>query len=242
MDNCATRARDMINGCLSHRTAMTEVRDEAYPSFRDIVYKSTENTLLWWRFGIDVLLGARCDKTTSNLEQMFSPLEMMAQFDTLTLSDTHEPLVSETTQILKDEREPLAKSVSPTLIFWILCSVVMLLTLLAWYKGWKLTWLDAILFGVVGLISLLVIFLWLFSTHYCTKMNWNLLWCSPFFIYFAIWQRKSNFVVILFQMLMLLTVLIGFVWLPQTFNAAILPITFTLLIRLIDKFKAIKRI
>ena len=241
MDNCATRARDMINGCLTHRTAIVEDRNEENPSFRDLVYKSTEESLLWWRFGIDILLGMRCDKPASNVEQMFSPLEMMTQFDTVKLSDSHEPLVKEKTQLLEETREPLAKSISPTLIFWLVFSLVMLLTLIAWIKGWKLVWLDVILFGVVGLISLLIIFLWIFSTHYCTKANLNILWCSPFFLYFAIMHRKSNIVVLLFQILALLTVLIGFWWLPQTFNAAIFPIALTLLIRLIDKFKIIKR-
>lgn len=237
MDNCATRVRDCVGNCLNHRKAFTEQKSEDDCSFRDLLYSCTEETLLWWRFGIDLVLGARCDKKASNLEQMFSPLVMAQQFDTLTFSDTREPVAETPIQILIETRDPLHRSISPTISFWCLFVIILSFTVIAWKKNWKLRWLDIILFLLIGLISLLILFLWFFSSHYCTKINLNLLWCSPLFLYFAIRLRKSWKPLLIFQMILLFVVLIGFSWLPQRFNAAVIPIALTLLIRLIDKLR-----
>lgn len=240
MDNCATRARDMIVHSLNHRNAYTETRTPNDPSFRTELARCTETNLLWWRFAIDMLLGVRCDKHASNAEQMFSPLNMMQQFDTLKFSDTQLPVAQPIVTILHENRPAMTPSITPTLVFWVLFIIVLSLTVIAWAKGWKLRWLDILLFGVTGLLSLLLIFLWVGTVHYCTKINLSLLWCSPLFLYFTFRLRKSNSIVLYIQMALLLILLIGFWWLPQTFNPAIFPIALTLLIRLIDKFRIIK--
>lgn len=240
MDNCATRARYMIVHSLNHRNAYTETRTPNDPSFRTELSRCTETNLLWWRFAIDMLLGVRCDKQASNAEQMFSPLNMMQQFDTLKFSDTQLPVAQPIVTILHENRPAMTPSISPTLVFWVLFVIVLSLTVIAWAKGWKLRWLDILLFGVTGLLSLLLIFLWVGTVHYCTKINLSLLWCSPLFLYFTFRLRKSNSIVLYIQMALLLILLIGFWWLPQTFNPAIFPIALTLLIRLIDKFRIIK--
>lgn len=248
-DNCATRIRDIINNSLSHRTYFVDSEPSTHKSYRDLLYTPTETNLLWWRFGVDLLLGQRCDKICTSTEYMFSPIEMMHQVDTTCIKaknaqgqwyNTHQLLLSKKIEVLPETRTPLQPSINPTFIFWIIFLVILGLTLLGWSKHKKLGWLDAILFGVVGLVSLLLLFLWFGSDHYCTKWNWNLLWANPLFLYFAIRLRKSNKIVLYIGLACLLIVLIGFWWLPQSFNAAVFPIALTLFIRLIDKFKRIE--
>ena len=111
-DNCATRVRDMVRDCLCHRSLSPECTADTNRSYRNILYRSTERTLLWWRLGIDMALGVRCDQRCSNYEYMFSPLEMMGQFDTMTVSDTRQPLAEPATVLLSETHTPLARSVS----------------------------------------------------------------------------------------------------------------------------------
>ena len=105
-------------------------------------------------------------------------------------------------------------------------------------RTWRLVWLDEILFWITGIASLILLFLWFGSDHYCTKASWNLLWANPLFIYFAIRLRRSNRWVLLVGMVCLLAVLTGFWWIPQTLNTAVFPIALTLLLRLTDKFRS----
>ncbi len=233
-DNCATRVRDMVANSLDHRVLGAEITTDTNMTYRDMVYKSTEESLLWWRLGVDIALGLRCDKRCSNYEYMFHPIEMMNQLDTLRVSDTQEPLVDKAQVLLIETREPAAKSLSPFLVFWILFVVVLTLTLLEWKKELKMGWLDAILFGVTFLVSVLVIFLWFFTDHYCTKPNLNILWASPLFLYFAIAQKRSNKWLISLQLLMLFAAMVMTIGpLPQQLNVAILPIALTLVCRLL---------
>ena len=236
-DNCATRVRDMVCSALDHRTLFVETTSPGNKSYRQLLYDPTEVNLLWWRFGIDLVLGQRCDKQCSNLEYMFSPIEMMHAFDTARLSDSHARLAKPPVQLLNETRQPLNPSFPPIIVFWTLCVVVVALTIIGWKKGWKLRWLDALLFWVVALISLLVLFLWFGSDHYCTKLNWNILWASPLFLYFGVRLRKSHRVVVIVQIGLL--ALLGLVALfgIQHFNSAVLPIAVTLFVRLLDKLR-----
>ncbi len=237
-DNCATRPRDMIAHALDHRTLSPETTTDTNLTYRNHLYRSTAHTLLWWRLAVDMALGLPCDHRCSNYEYMFSPIAMMQQFDTLTVSDTRQPIAEPAEVVLPETRIPPSRSVSPTLTFWVLFLAVLLLTLLGWKHQWRLRWLDIPLFVIPFLGSLLVIFLWFVSSHYCTKANLNILWASPLFLYFAIRLRHSNRWLVILQLVMLLAACVmTLAPLPQQLNAALLPISLTLALRLIAQIK-----
>ncbi len=237
-DNCATRVRDMVRDCLCHDRLSPECRRDTNLSYRNILYQSTEGTLLWWRLAIDMALGVRCDQRCSNYEYMFSPLKMMEQFDTLTRVGSGEPVAEHAVTLLQETRQQPSRSLSPTLVFWVLFVMVLCLTLMEWRKGWSLGWMDRVLFIVVSLLSLLALFLWFCTDHYCTKINLNVLWASPLFIYFAIMLRRSNRWVVVAQLVMLLAAMVmTLAPLPQQLNAALLPISLLLAVRLIAQLK-----
>ena len=237
-DNCATRVRDMVRDCLCHDRLSPECRRDTNLSYRNILYQSTEGTLLWWRLAIDMALGVRCDQRCSNYEYMFSPLKMMEQFDTLTRVGSGEPVAEHAVTLLQETRQQPSRSLSPTLVFWVLFVMVLCLTLMEWRKGWSLGWMDRVLFIVVSLLSLLALFLWFCTDHYCTKINLNVLWASPLFIYFAIMLRRSNRSVVVAQLVMLLAAMVmTLAPLPQQLNAALLPISLLLAVRLIAQLK-----
>ena len=237
-DNCATRVRDMVKNCLCHRTLSPENTADTALSYRKILYRSTEKTLLWWRLGIDMALGARCDKRCSNYDYMFSPIEMMHQFDTLTVSDTRQPIAQPAQLLLTETRAPLSPSLSPDRLFWLLFMAVLTLTLLEWHKGWRLAWFDRPLFLIAFTLSLLALFLWLFTNHYCTKANLNILWASPLFLYFALRLKRSHHLLVALQLLMLFAAMVlTLVPLPQQLNTALLPVALILALRLISNIR-----
>lgn len=237
-DNCATRVRDMVGNALCHRTLSPASVTDTNLSYRSHLYRSTQGSLLWWRLAVDMALGLPCDHRCSNYEYMFSPMAMMRQFDTLCVSDTHRPLAEPAQLILQATRTPAARCLSPTLLFWALFFALLCLTLIGWKKGWQLKWLDITLFTIPFIASLLVIFLWFFSSHYCTKLNFNILWASPLFLYFAIRLRRSHPWVIGIQLLMLFAAMVMTLGpLPQQLNSALLPISLILTLRLLANLR-----
>ena len=70
-DNCATRIRDMIDNAVAEERQFHASEPAKPATYRAMIYKYTEGTMPWWRLGVDLLLGARCDQTMNSAEQMF---------------------------------------------------------------------------------------------------------------------------------------------------------------------------
>ncbi len=233
-DNCATRVRDIVEVSLAGRSFIKNTEQHPATSYRDLIYKYTDSTLLWWRLGIDLLLGARCDAAMTTSQYMYIPMEMMAQYDTTLMADGT-TLVEPAVQLLTEKRVPQAKSVSPTLCFWILFGIILLLSIIARIKNWKLYWLDGIIFGIVCIVSLVLIYLWFGSDHWCTKANFNLMWANPLFLILLFRLRRKNTITTLVIAGIMLVQLIGWNLLPQHFNSAVFPMVLTLMVRLADR-------
>ena len=61
-DNCATRARDMIVNALDNPSLFVNRTTDTNRTYRQMIYPYTVR-LKWWQFGVDMLLGMRCDWT-----------------------------------------------------------------------------------------------------------------------------------------------------------------------------------
>ncbi|HOS15612.1 MAG TPA: DUF4105 domain-containing protein [Bacteroidales bacterium] len=239
MDNCATRVRDIINKSLIDRTFFVETHSDTNASFRNLIYPYLDS-MLWWRLGIDIVLGMRCDRHASNTEYMFLPYELMNQLDTITLSCKH--IIEKKTMILPQTKEPLPKSISPTLLAYILLVIVLFAGFWEYKTKKYFKVIDIVLFLVLSLLSLLILYLWFLSNHYTTKFNLNLLWANPFFIYMLLRLRKSNRVITMLLLTCTGIVLLGFWFLPQAFNPAVFPICLIIVVRMLNllRLKSIK--
>ena len=233
-DNCATRVRDMIENALEGRSFLNDNYPQEETSYRDLLYKYTDSTLMWWRLGLDLVLGTNCDRIMNKMQYMYVPVEMMVQYDTSLASDGQR-LAEPAVQLLPEMRTPVKSAVSPTLCFWLLFIIVLLLTFIARHNGWHLFWLDGILFGSAFAVSLLMLFLWFCSDHWCAETNLNLLWANPLYILLILRLRQYNPINSLILVSILLLTLMGWALWPQHFNAAVLPITLTLATRLVDR-------
>ena len=231
-DNCATRIDDAIMAALDTLcgTQRSTMPQECRTSYRDLLYKY--NTAMpWWKLGTDILLGARCDRPMDTKQFRYIPFEMMNQYDTLVLADGRRLTECER-QLLTDKRTPMRKGVSPTLVFWLLFAVIAAITLYGNKRGWKLIWLDAIIFGSAALISLLLLYLWFGSNHWCTKWNLNLLWANPLLWWPLLRLRKPKRADSLPIIAMILLMIVGLPFWPQHFNSAVIPIALIILVRL----------
>ncbi|MBP5547849.1 MAG: DUF4105 domain-containing protein [Bacteroidales bacterium] len=229
-NNCATRVDDMIASALSCRK-MEDFSPANTTTYRSLLHKYTEKTLLWWRFGTDLLLGARCDRPLTAKQCMFVPMEMMAIYDSTEFSD-YEKISEPAIQLLRDTRKPQKNSISPTLCFWLICIFIAALSLYARKRQWKLYWLDGIIFGLAAVISATLLFMWFGSDHWCTKWNLNLIWANPLFFWPLFRLRKPTRSDSMILIALLLIFIVCWPLWPQHFNSATLPIVLILLTRL----------
>lgn len=243
-DNCATRVRDMVDSIATMR-GLPELPTKTNwynGSFRSAMNEYTQPNLQWWQMGIDILLGARTDRPITAWETMFAPNALMAIADSNMLGVECEAAH----QWLHENRKPLHKSFPPTLFFWLIAALILVIDITsmlynkrAYNKGacytntFRLIWLDGILFGIVGMLGLLLSLMWFGTDHYWTKANWNLLWANPLFLIPLFRLRKSNVIVSCVILLCLLTTMtLGCTGvLPQHFNNAVLPICAILFVR-----------
>lgn len=234
MDNCATRIRDLISNSLIERSLFHESTSDTNATFRELIFPYM-HSMQWWRLGIDLALGMRCDKPASHPQYMFLPNELMFQLDTTHLQG--EEFAKEKVLIVEESIAPLPKSIPPLLITSLICAIVIFLSYWEYKKKIYFKWLDIVLFTFISLLSLLIIYLWFFSNHYTTKFNLNLLWANPLFLYILIRLRKSKDILLYITFGCIVITLVFFWLLPQQFNPAIFPVVILLGLRLVILIK-----
>ena len=231
-DNCATRVRDIIANSLENRFFPHSCSTKTDYSFRELFLPYTQH-FLWWRLGIDIALGSVADRTASVWDCMYLPNDLMIQLDTTILEQNASSLVEHKQILLEQSKVQTYPSVvAPDTVFWILFLLVLLLTFTEWKTKKYFKWLDIVLFVAVGIVSFLVIYLGFISDHSATKGNWNTLWANPLFFYVLFRLQKTQRLVLLVLTFCLCFFLVGFWFLPQHFNTALIPINLMLLLRL----------
>jgi hypothetical protein len=92
--------------------------------------------------------------------------------------------------IYKAYREKAKPDDTAIILLFLLFAIVILLTCLEIYKGLSLKWLDVTLFGLTGLLGILIAFIWLRSRYTELRDNLNILWANPLNIISAILLMK----------------------------------------------------
>ena len=236
IDNCATRVRDQIESALVGRHFYRSECSRENLSFRQLLHPPMEQKLEWWKFGIDLVLGARCDRKATTLQYMFLPEHLMVQSDTGRFEGTRQPLAEPPHQLLPERRKELSDSFPPDIVLWAVLLVYGILSLSELLKK-RTTYIgkvaDTLLYTATSLLSLLIVFLWFFTAHYCTKWNLNLLWANPLFICMLFRRKRSGIAIplILYICCGISLFILLFQW-PQAIPMAALPLMFTLMLRL----------
>ena len=228
LDNCATRIRDLM---LQTFPGITLPESKEAPTYRDLIHRCTREHP-WGRFGIDIALGLPTDRKTGIYEQMFLPDYIFDAFAQVLYHGR--PVVKSTRDIFIPDQPAFQPPgpITPTVV----CCLVLALAMLFFYirKGSRA--FDFILFFVVGLVGLLVVFLWFFTDHTNTVNNLNIIWALPTHVvmaFFLLSNRRSGFTGKYFlatgSIAMLLVV--GWAFLPQRLNPSLIPLVLAVALR-----------
>ncbi len=233
-DNCVTRPKLLLD------KAISSVGDQIiYPkeiekyTFRELIEQYTGSNT-WNKFGIDILIGSAADKVVTFDERMFLPAEYMNVLQEAKRMDGT-PMVESMEQIyITPDLTPTASFFSPLLVFNCLFVLITLITFFCWKR--YLFLLDTILFLAAGILGIVVFYLMFFSFHPIVGANYNLLWLLPTHLLFVMLlpvKKMRNFLGYyqLFSAILILVAISGYLFFPQQFNLAFLPLMLTLFIR-----------
>ena len=224
-DNCTTRLRDILVKYHQPKPLLPAVMPTTY-TFRNAIHQYLDgNNMLWSKFGIDILLGAPTDAVMTISQQQFLPENLMKAVD----STKNTELVSSSKNLCVLSESNIKKSFfTPFVLF---ASVLLVFVLLSLFKDTItqniLKLLDSFLFFSVGLLGLLLVFMWVGTAHIMTKNNYNLLWAWPMHIVYAFFVHKSSRGVKTYSMLLcifLVLLLCSWFFLAQKMNNALLPL------------------
>jgi hypothetical protein len=238
-DNCTTRARDIVAQNSATPVVFQNILPKEVPTFRNLIHTYLDlGGQYWSKLGIDLLLGAKLDKQVTNQQAMFLPDYLLKGFDKASVGDTvgKVSLVAPPQTILPMP-SPLNKGslFRPAIVFFLLLLLVLVLSLVkARWAAVSLQVFDFLFFFIIGLAGLLLLFMWLGTDHVVCRNNFNLLWALPSHVVMAFFvHRKKEWVSKYFKAVFGITLLLALGWafLPQEMNNALLPLVVLVLLR-----------
>jgi hypothetical protein len=238
-DNCATRIADVLDEATEKniRFGSHEAGDSATFRMMMLSYLQEKH---WARFGINALIGLPGDKKISPREASFLPnyLETVLSNSEIKQNGEYKPLVKTQNTIYEPEKPVAYKPffLSPKIVFWSLLLIIVLMSIYEFRQKKHFAEIDRILLFLFGLIGLLIGFMWFFTDHDAVVNNLNIVWAMPlhFIPAFLITNQKAaQFIKLYFGInaLVLLLFLILYLFKQDFFDAAVLPLVLTLLLR-----------
>ena len=194
-DNCSTKPRDMIEGCINGKVIYNE-REDFAPTFREMV-RECNRYHAWSKFGNDMLLGVKADMKTSREEQEFLPHNLMYDVARAQIYEngTYRPLVKEERLLVPPgvHKWGFGLGIGPYEAFTLLLLLSLGIALYEWRKKKIARWWDVLLMTIQALVGL-VLTVMIFSQHPTTSLNLNLLLFNPLPLLFipAIIKGKRN--------------------------------------------------
>lgn len=239
-DNCATRIRDVFKrgmGDALQFPAKTTLQDPM--SFRQLVgiYQQPHP---WVDLGVDLVMGLPADAKASPWQIMFLPDYLLAQFQLARVNRqpaAQQAFVKETRHLFRATAAPATASLrGPAVACWVLLVVLAAYTFYQVRKRQTRHAPDIFLFGLTGLLGLIVLFLWFGTDHKAFANNLNFLWAFPLNLPFAVLLFRKNkpaIVRVYFFGFAVLAALIAVSWpvFPQQFHQAVLPLVLLLALR-----------
>lgn len=194
-NNCTTKARDIIEQCISGKVEYTENQDYT-PSYRDMIHEMTRNNP-WARFGNDILLGVKADKSTTQREQEFLPHHLMHDFDHAQIYENgqYRPLVKER-RIAVPAGVQMVKTdfpLSPITCAIILLAIALIIFFIEWKKRFDFVIWDLLLMITTGTIGIILTVM-IFSQHPTVSLNLQIILFNPlpwFFLWPVLKRRQT---------------------------------------------------
>lgn len=183
-DNCSTRLLAVVDTALARtgRPPVALAPPAERRTFREHLAPYLVGTPLV-ELGIGVVLGLPTDRVPTTRQATFLPLDLADAFDRASVGGR--PLVArrDTLFTYPGGGMPARAPRWPLWIAWGVAALAVALGLRDLRRGPAPTAaarvLDAVLFGVVGLVGLLLLLFWVATEHAVTHPNWNLTWAWP---------------------------------------------------------------
>src|SRR5690606_35015501 len=182
-------------------------------------------------------------KFAHTYEYTFLPDYIESGFDHATIyhDGARVPLVAEKIIVYTPrEEDPQQGLPHPLFVFSIVAVAIAGISISDLRRRNATLWVDAILFGITGLIGLLLLTLWLFTDHAAAARNLNLLWALPtHLIVVVLLKRKSKRIRIYFLVTAILSLLLLVSWnlLPQMLHYSLIPVVIALGMRAGVRYK-----
>lgn len=188
-DNCATRIRDVFPKALGKGFQYPNVLpEEKKISFRDIINQYFYR-VHWQRFGVNILLGSKIDKTMTNEDVMFLPDFLERAVANATLNG--KKIASPSTLELQGA-ESLPAGLNGPLM---LTGFITLLTGLGLFiPSFKRLGKAMIFFNLflTGFIGCFILVMWFATDHQACGNNFNLLWALPTNLILAFAPKRNK--------------------------------------------------
>jgi hypothetical protein len=234
-DNCTTRLRDLVEKASDSTVHFGKVL-KSNTSFRDLIHEYLNyNDKQWSKLGIDILLGSKTDAVATPYQVMFLPDYLMKTFDSSSIGKR--PLVSDKYSIIKATYAQDTKD-NLTNPFFLFCCLFVIIAFLSFSSNKSiqkiLSSFDGFLFFIVGLLGILILFMWFGTDHIMCRDNYNLLWAWPTNVVAAFYiHSKKSWAKKYFLFYSLFNILLIILWraVPQHLNIAIIPILAILIFR-----------
>lgn len=238
-DNCATRIRDLLSESYFYTLNFDSTTTDRSFTLRKLLDLYIKDAQPWSDFGIDIVLGLPADKKATPENSMFLPdplHDIVATTKTpdgspLVLSEKNIPQAS----FPEKEKSKIDWLTHPLSVMWF---VFVLGMLSIWSPGFQLLF-DRVFWFSLGVIGLVITFLWFFTDHQATKNNLNIFWALPTHLLFFWKKAKSSLAEYHTILAAILAALMVVFWkfLPQELPVAAFPIALLVVAKGITNFK-----
>ncbi len=234
-DNCTTRAGKII-AAQDSPVSYRRILPDPGPSYRDMFHIYLDSMQKSWAaFGIDLLLGAHLDNKASNEGAIyFLPDYLLNGMDHAT--GANGPLVTGKKTILGFPPERVPREwFTPTLLFSVIALVILVMSLQPGMSGGSfLRFFDPVFFAFIGLLGMLMAYVWIFRIDDVCRDNMNLLWAWPVhFITAFFFRRRPSWFRVYFRTAasMTLVLLAGYAFWHQQMAKAAIPLMLIIIVR-----------
>jgi hypothetical protein len=212
-------------------------------SYRDMIHKYLEREHQDWpEFGIDMLLGKNLDVKPTNIEAIhFLPDYLYAGMDSA--HEDGKALVTERQILLQFPAKKFGGSWFTPMLFFILLLLISSILYLLRNNNKAASGLlifDIAFYSLLGLIGILMTYMWLGRIDDVCSNNINLLWALPTHIIAVFFIRKKAAWIkyyFLVTAIIAALLLIGFPFGLQRMNTAVLPILIIIIFRSYNQYK-----
>ncbi len=237
-DNCTTRIFKAIKAATGDSLLLQRSLNADQKSYRQFI-NSYLRPVPWVKLGINILLGLPADDIPTGPKTLFLPDILKKIFGNANIQKTDTSVALVTSQTIyapSNNTGLIPPLLTPKLAFWSLFFVMVPFGIAFPEKTLFWSWVDRILFNIVGGVGILIVFFWLFSAYPVTKWNANIVWTliAPVGFFLFTTKKKSPSEAWRLTELIILGVLLismTFFLIHQNIPAAIYPLFVLLIFR-----------